>query len=161
MLSQSIQRWVAATIALILPQFPVVLCLALRGAEAWKLFYEMGRLTTVGIMVWMWTAAFTAAAVVTIFHLDDIRNLRRWEFTVEAANTVTSLFLAWDCSAEATGTLHALPLAYRFGAFAVVFLMIQFTVTFIARRARAIARRLGRNTPPQPPVLPNNMMPSH
>src|SRR5580692_7976971 len=98
MLSRSVQRWVAATIALVLPQLPVILCIALRGAEAWKLCFEMGRLTTVGIMVWMWTAAFAAAAVVTIFHLDDIRNLRRWEFIIEAANTVTSVFLAWDCS---------------------------------------------------------------
>jgi hypothetical protein len=155
MSSRSVQRFAAATVALILPQTPVFLCLALRGAEAWKLLYEMGRLTTVAIVGWTWAAAFLAAAIVTIYHLDDNKNLRRWEVLIEIANTVTSGFLAWDCAVEATGTLRSLPTVYRFAALMCVLIVIQITVTFAARRARAVAHYLKRNAPPlAPPASP-------
>ena len=148
MFLRPVQRFTAATLALILPQTPVFLCLVLRGAEAWKLRYEMARLTTVTIVGWTWAAAFLAAAVVTICHLDDSKNLRTWEVLIEVANFVTSVLLAWDCAIDPTGTLRGLPTGSRFAALMFVLIVIQITVTFIARRARAVARRLKRNASP-------------
>src|SRR5262245_42750813 len=87
-----------ATAAVALPALPVSLCLVFRGAEAWKLWHEMSRLgVLVGVVAWVWTAAFLGAAIVTLFHIGSRRNLQQWELLIDAANTVTSVLLALEC----------------------------------------------------------------
>lgn len=136
-------RFLAALAAVTLTALPIALCLALRGAEAWKLWHEMSRLgVLVGIVAWVWTAVFLGAAIVTIFHMGTRRTLRRWEILIDAANTVTSALLALECADQHIAVLHGFSYEWQIALLFLVFLIPQLTVTFAAREARDIARRL-------------------
>lgn len=143
-------KFTAAAAAVGLTALPFALCLVFRGIEAWKLWQEMSRFTVVGIIAWLWAAVFLAGAVVTIFHLGTRRDLRRWEFLIDAANTVTSALVALECADQHVNVLHALPYGWQAGFLFVVFLIPQLTVTLAVRQARDVARRLRRRSTPPP-----------
>ena len=143
MRSTAFWRFLAAVAAVALTALPIALCLALRGAEAWKLWHEMSRLgVLVGIVAWVWTAVFLGAATVTIFRIGSRCTLRRWEMLIDAANAVTSALLALECADQHITLLHAFSYEWQVALLFFVFVIPQLTVTFAAREARDIARRL-------------------
>ena len=146
----SIFKFLTATIGVALPACPVVICLAFRGVEGWKLWFKMSHFSLLGMLAWLWTFAYLAACVVTIFRLDDERNLRWWEFLIDSGNMVTSCILAMKCAKQQFDI--DLPISYgvRFALWLSVCLIAQFTVTFVARRARKISQRLYRQLNPKP-----------
>ena len=86
--------------------------------------------------------AFVAAALVTIFRLGTRRNLVRWEFLIDAANTAMTALLALECADQHPAVLHALGYGCQVVVLFVILLIPQFTVTFLARQVCDIALRL-------------------
>ncbi len=93
----------------VLPAVPVGTCLVFRGVEAWKLWHEMSRFTTLGVIAWLWAFAYILASVVTIFGLDDQRELRWWELLIDAGNGVSSVVLAIKCASQQFDDSHPIP----------------------------------------------------
>jgi hypothetical protein len=132
----------AAATGVVLPVLPFAICLAIRGAEGWKLWHEMSRATPLGLIVWIWAAAYLLASVVTIFRLDDEDSLRGWELLIDAGNMVTSLVLAVKCADQQLTLGHSMSYGFRFSLWLGICVVVQLTVTFVARRARAVSQRL-------------------
>jgi hypothetical protein len=151
----------AAGVAFLLPRTPAIVCMSLRGAEAFQVFNEMLRLSAVGIIAWLWTTVFVAAAIVTLFRLDDPDQLHWWERIIEGANSITSIILAWDAAAHDFSKVLELPRQWRFVVLLVIFIIVQGAVSFAARRARSIALRIRpsvtREVPSQNAEGPHNM----
>jgi hypothetical protein len=146
----SIFKFLAATIGVVLPACPVVVCLVLRGAEGWKLWNEMNHFSALGLLAWLWTLAYLSACAVTIFAIDDERNLRWWEFLINAGNLVTSCILAMKCAKQPFDGDDQMPYAFRFVLWLGICLIAQLTVAFVARRARRISQRLYRKLNSKP-----------
>jgi hypothetical protein len=138
----SLRKILSAAAGLVLPALPVISCLAFRGLEAWKLWHEMSRFTALGMIAWMWTLAFLAATLITVGGFDTRQNCRRWERLIDAANTVTSVVLAIDAAKEDVDITDTMPYLVRVLLLFAVCLIAQLTVTFLARRARSVARRM-------------------
>lgn len=128
----------------VLPAVPVAMCLVLRGVEAWKLWHEMRDFTFLGALAWIWVAAYVLASVVTIFGIDEERELRWWELLIDAGNGVSSIVLAIKCAGHQIDDGHPLPYAARFVLWLAVCILPQLMVTHAARRARAVAHHLHR-----------------
>jgi hypothetical protein len=128
----------------VLPALPVMTCLVLRGVEAWKLWHEMHDFTFLGALAWVWVAAYVLASVVTIFGIDEERELRWWELLIDAGNGVSSMVLAIKCAGHQIDDGHPLPYTARFLLWLAVCIIPQLMVTHAARRARVVARHLHR-----------------
>lgn len=128
----------------VLPAIPVCTSLMFRGVEAWKLWREMSQLTALGVIAWLWTVVYVMASLVTIFGLDAERELRRWEFLIDAGNAVSSVVLAIKCASQPFDPAHPIPYAAQFSLWLAMCLIPQAFVTYAARRARHVARRLQR-----------------
>jgi hypothetical protein len=126
----------------VLPSVPIAACLAFRGVEAWRLWLEMKEFTALGAIAWLWVAAYVLASVVTVLGVDDERELKWWEFLIDAGNCVTSIILAIKCANQQFDDAHPLPYGVRFLLWLAVCLIPQLMVTHAARRARAVARHL-------------------
>jgi hypothetical protein len=131
-----------ALCATVLPAIPVVMCLVMRGVEAWKLWYDMRDFTFLGAIAWVWVASYLLASVVTILHIDDAHALKWWEFFIDAGNIVASIILAIKCASHQVDDGHPVPYLFRFFLWFSVCVIPQLMVTHAARRARAVARRL-------------------
>jgi hypothetical protein len=128
----------------VLPAAPIVTCLVLRGVEAWKLWDEMHEFTFLGAIAWLWVVVYLLASIVTVFGIDDERELKWWEFLIDAGNGVTSIILAVKCASHQIDAAHPMPYLLRFALWLAVCLIPQLMVTHAARRARTVAHHLHR-----------------
>jgi len=150
----SFWKSIVAAAAVVLPALPFALCLGFRLVEAWKIWDEMNRLTLAGVLAWLWAVAFLGASIVTIFRLGSRRSLGRWELLIDAANTIMTALLAIESADRHPAVLHAFGYGWQVAILFLIFLVPQFTVTFLAREVRSIARRLRTSLPAQKPEEP-------
>jgi hypothetical protein len=128
----------------VLPVIPVSTCLMFRGVEAWKLGREMSQFTTLGVTAWLWAVSYILASVVTIFRLDDDRELKWWELLIDAGNFVSSIVFAIKCATQQIDDTNPIPYSLRFLLWLAICLIPQLLVTHGARRARNVAGHLQR-----------------
>jgi hypothetical protein len=140
--ASSALKILTTTIVVVLPQSPLLLCLWMRGAEGTSLWHHLSQVPPLALIATAWEISYLFACVVAIYRLDDERNLRKWEFYVDAGNSVMSLIIALECTRLQSLLTNQFPAYARFVFWFSVCLIGQFTVTFVARRARDVAKRI-------------------
>jgi len=154
-----LKLWAAATAGWMLPQVLVVFCLAVTTAEAWKLWHEF---TWLGMVGGLWVLAYCYAALMTILNVGSRREVKLWEWLMEAANLLLVVVLASKCPGQyALKFEESVPGNLRIPFCIAAFSLAQLTVTLVARSARKVFQRMqrqsnkvaivaGQTTPAQP-----------